>query len=92
MPAHAGAIDVHLHAGGRRSGSQLVDFGPGYYQLESTYLVSGASGITGRSARSNRAGLRVVAIDGTTTFRASSPHVDRQPSRNRCPQSARRWH
>ena len=49
----------------------LVDFGPGYYQLESTYLVSGASGITD-VAGVNRAGLRVLAISGTTTYRASA--------------------
>ncbi len=50
---------------------QLVDFGPGYYQLASTYLVSGASGIT-EVAGVDRAGLRVVAIAGTTTIRASA--------------------
>ena len=50
---------------------QLVNFGPGYYQIESTYLVSGASGITDVD-QVNRAGLRVIAIAGTTTFRASA--------------------
>lgn len=50
---------------------QLVDFGPGYYRLESTYLASGASGITDVD-QVNRPGLRVVAIAGTTTFRASA--------------------
>ncbi len=49
----------------------LVAFGPGYYQIESTYLVSRASGITD-VAEVDRAGLRVVAIAGTTTFRASA--------------------
>lgn len=50
---------------------QLVDFGPGYYELESTYLVSGASGITD-VAEVDREGLRIVGIAGTTTIRASS--------------------
>ena len=50
---------------------QVLDFGPGYYDLESTYLVSGASGITDVS-EVDRPGLRVLAIDGTTTFRASA--------------------
>ena len=50
---------------------QVIDFGPGYYALESTYLVSAASGITD-VAQVDRAGLRVIAIAGTTTFRASA--------------------
>lgn len=50
---------------------QVVDFGPDYFQIESTYLVSGASGITD-VGQVNRPGLRVVAISGTTTFRASA--------------------
>jgi polar amino acid transport system substrate-binding protein len=50
---------------------QVLDFRPGYYDLESTYLVSGASGITD-VAQVDRPGLRVLAIDGTTTFRASA--------------------
>jgi len=67
---HAGSIDVtFMPVDDLRR--QLVDFGPGYYQLESTYLVSGASGITD-VAQVNRPGLRVVAIAGTTTFRASA--------------------
>lgn len=67
---HAGSIDVSfMPVDARRR--QLVDFGPGYYELESTYLVNGASGITD-VAQVNRAGLRVVAIAGTTTFRASA--------------------
>lgn len=48
---------------------QVLAFGPGYYDLESTYLVSGASGITD-VAQVDRPGLRVLAIDGTTTLRA----------------------
>ncbi|MGH1590535.1 transporter substrate-binding domain-containing protein [Methylobacterium phyllosphaerae] len=50
---------------------QVLDFGPGYYDLESTYLVGGASGITD-VAQVDRPGLRVLAINGTTTFRASA--------------------
>ncbi|MBP1178179.1 transporter substrate-binding domain-containing protein [Methylobacterium sp. PvR107] len=50
---------------------QVLDFGPGYYDLESTYLVGGASGITDVT-QVDRPGLRVLAIDGTTTFRASA--------------------
>jgi polar amino acid transport system substrate-binding protein len=66
----AGSIDVSFMPvdDTRR---QLIDFGPGYYALESTYLVSTASGIT-NVAQVDRAGLRVVAIAGTTTFRASA--------------------
>ncbi len=50
---------------------QLIDFGPGYFPIESTYLVSGASGVTD-VAGVDRPGMRVIAIDGTTTFRASA--------------------
>ncbi len=48
-----------------------VAFGPGYYVLESTYLVSAASGITSL-AGVDRAGARVVGIADTTTIRASA--------------------
>ena len=47
----------------------FLDFGPATYDLESTYLVGGATGITD-VAEVDRPGLRVVAIDGTTTIRA----------------------
>lgn len=50
---------------------QVLAFGPGYYDLESTYLVGGASGVIDVE-QVDRPGLRVVAIDGTTTFRASA--------------------
>ena len=50
---------------------QMVAFGPGYYALESAYLVSGASGITD-VAEVERPGLQVIAISNTTTFRASA--------------------
>ena len=67
---HAGAIDVSFMPVDELR-RQLLDFGPGYYALESTYLVRGETGITD-VAQVDRAGLRVVAINGTTTFRASS--------------------
>ena len=50
---------------------QALDFGPGYYDLESTYLVTGASGIVD-VGQVDRSDFRVVAIDGTTTIRASA--------------------
>ncbi len=66
----AGAVDVAFMPvdDTRRT---MVDFGPGYYPIESTYLVSGASGVTD-VAGVDRAGMRVIAIDGTTTLRAST--------------------
>ncbi|GJE40437.1 transporter substrate-binding domain-containing protein [Methylobacterium persicinum] len=66
----AGAIDMSFMPvdATRR---QVLDFGPAYYDLESTYLVSGASGITD-VAQVDRPGVRVIAIDGTTTIRASA--------------------
>lgn len=56
---------------------QVIDFGPGYYDLESTYLVSAGSGITDVAQQVDRPGLRVVAIEGTTTFRASARTLTR---------------
>lgn len=71
----AGAIDVGFMPvdATRRA---VLDFGPGYYDLESTYLVSEASGITD-VAEVDRPGLRVVAIDGTTTIRACARTLTR---------------
>lgn len=55
---------------------RMVAFGPGYYDLESTYLASAASGFA--DVRDvDRPGARVVAIDGTTTFRASARTLTR---------------
>jgi polar amino acid transport system substrate-binding protein len=48
-----------------------VAFGPAYYLLESTYLVSGASGIR-TLADVDRPHIRVVGIADTTTIRASA--------------------
>ena len=51
--------------------SARVAFGPGYYDIESTYLVTAASGIA-TLADVDRPGLRVVGIADTTTIRASA--------------------
>ena len=48
-----------------------VAFGPAYYLLESTYLVSAASGITDL-AGVDRPGVRVAGVAGTTTIRAAA--------------------
>jgi polar amino acid transport system substrate-binding protein len=65
----AGAVDVAFMPvdEARR---KKVDFGPCYYVLESTYLVSGASGLKSL-AEVDRPGVRVVAIADTTTMRAA---------------------
>ena len=47
-----------------------IDFGPAYYLVESTYMVTGASGI-GTVAEVDRPGVRVVGIANTTTIRAA---------------------
>ena len=47
-----------------------VRFGPAYYLLESTYLVSAASGLAALGDV-DQDGVRVVGIDGTTTMRAA---------------------
>jgi len=67
---HSGAVDVaFMPVDALRR--QQVAFGPAYYQLESTYLVSGQSGITDL-AGVDRPGVRVVGISNTTTIRASA--------------------
>lgn len=48
-----------------------VDFGPMYCLIESTYLVTGPSGIK-TLAEVDRPGVRVVGIANTTTIRASA--------------------
>ena len=53
------------------SRSARVAFGPGYYTIESTYLVSGASRIA-TLGEVDRPGVRVVGIADTTTIRASA--------------------
>jgi polar amino acid transport system substrate-binding protein len=49
---------------------QRVDFGPSYFLVESTYMVTEASGIR-TVAEVDRPGVRVVGIAGTTTIRAA---------------------
>ena len=51
--------------------SAMLAFGPAYYLLESTYLVSAASGIETLD-QVDRANVRVVGIANTTTIRASA--------------------
>lgn len=46
--------------------AKVVSFGPAYYLFESTYLVPAGSGIRSL-AEVDRPGVRVVAIEGTTT-------------------------
>jgi len=48
-----------------------IAFGPAYYILESTYLVSASSGITSL-AEVDRANVRVVGISNTTTIRSAT--------------------
>ena len=48
-----------------------VAFGPAYYRLESTYLVSAASGIVDL-AGVDREGMRIVGIANTTTIRSAA--------------------
>jgi polar amino acid transport system substrate-binding protein len=66
----AGAVDVAFMPvdAARR---EKVAFGPAYYLLESTYLVSGASGITDL-AGVDEPRVRVIGIANTTTIRAAA--------------------
>ena len=66
----AGAVDVaFMPVDPARSAR--VAFGPAYATIESTYLVSAASGIA-TLAEVDRPGRRVVGIADTTTIRASA--------------------
>ncbi len=47
-----------------------IDFGPVYFEVESTYMVTGASGIK-TVEEVDRPGVRVVGIANTTTIRAA---------------------
>jgi polar amino acid transport system substrate-binding protein len=49
---------------------QRIDFGPVYFEVESTYMVTQGSGIK-TIGEVDRAGVRVVGIAGTTTIRAA---------------------
>ncbi len=52
-----------------------IDFGPVYFQVESTYMVTQASGIR-TVDEVDRPGVRVVGIAGTTTIRAAGAHAE----------------
>ncbi|MDR6666593.1 transporter substrate-binding domain-containing protein [Rhizobium sp. 1399] len=65
----AGAIDVSfMPVDDERR--KRVAFGPAYYLIESTYLVTAASGIESLS-EVDRASVRVVGITNTTTIRSA---------------------
>jgi polar amino acid transport system substrate-binding protein len=51
-------------------GNELAQFGPAYCLVESTYMVTAASGIR-TLAEVDRPGVRVVGIANTTTIRAA---------------------
>lgn len=50
---------------------QFVDFGGAFHLLQSTYLVRGETAIQ-HVSDANRAGVRIVGVAGTATFRASN--------------------
>lgn len=60
---------------------KLVDFGPAYFLIESTYLVRPGSGITSM-AEIDRADIVVGAIDGTTTGRSARRTLAHAQMRN----------
>jgi polar amino acid transport system substrate-binding protein len=65
----AGTIDVaFMPVDAERQ--KRIDFGPAYYIIESTYMVTGASGIK-TVDEVDRAGIRIVGIANTTTIRAA---------------------
>ena len=66
---HAGAVDAGFMPVDAHRASRVL-FGTGYYDLESTYGVTGASGITDM-AEVDRPGVRVGGIADTTTIRAA---------------------
>jgi len=50
--------------------TKRIDFGPAYFLVESTYMVTAASGIA-KVDEVDRPGVRVVGIANTTTIRAA---------------------
>src|SRR5215468_274090 len=66
----SGAIDVAFMPVDEER-KKRVDFGPSYYLVESTYMVTGASGIR-TVAEVDRPNVRVVGIANTTTIRAAA--------------------
>jgi polar amino acid transport system substrate-binding protein len=65
----AGRIDVSFMPVDEER-KRRIDFGPVYFQVESTYMVTEASGIK-TVDEVNRAGVRVIGIANTTTIRAA---------------------
>jgi polar amino acid transport system substrate-binding protein len=66
----AGRIDVSFMPVDDERKKRIA-FGPVYFEVESTYMVTAASGIK-TVAEVDRAGVRVVGIANTTTIRASA--------------------
>jgi polar amino acid transport system substrate-binding protein len=66
----AGRIDVSFMPVDDERKKRIA-FGPVYFEVESTYMVTGASGIK-TVAEVDRAGVRVVGIANTTTIRAAA--------------------
>jgi polar amino acid transport system substrate-binding protein len=66
----SGAIDVAFMPVDEER-RKRVEFGPAYYLIESTYMVTGASGIKTVS-EVDRRNVRVVGIANTTTIRAAA--------------------
>jgi polar amino acid transport system substrate-binding protein len=67
---HAGKVDVAFMPVDASRSAQVA-FGPAYYLLESTYLVSAKSGITDM-AGVDQPGVKVIGVANTTTIRASA--------------------
>jgi polar amino acid transport system substrate-binding protein len=66
----SGAVDVAFMPVDEER-RKRVEFGPAYYLIESTYMVTGASGISA-VAEVDRPNVRVVGIANTTTIRAAA--------------------
>lgn len=73
----AGRIDVSFMPVDEER-KQRIDFGPAYFLVESTYMVTGASGIASVD-EVDRAGVRVVGIANTTTIRAAARSLTNTP-------------
>ncbi len=66
-----------------------IDFGPSYCMIESTYMVTGPSGLK-TLAEVDQPHVRVVGIANTTTIRASARSL-KNTSRSPRPRSTTRW-
>jgi polar amino acid transport system substrate-binding protein len=71
----SGAIDVSFMPVDDERKAR-IDFGPAYFMVESTYLVTAASGIA-TLAEVDRPGVRVVGIANTTTIRSAARTLTR---------------